>query len=308
MVTSYLSVRSSLDDLCDAFISYMQLEKSASQNTFESYALDLKRYLSFLNDKGIDQLENITSNHVRQWLQLLYNLGLVDSSRARNLSTVRSFHRFLIRELDTDHDPTTGIQGPRIHRPIPEVLTYDQIQDLLALPKTGTPFGLRDRAMFEVIYACGLRVSELLGLHKTNFRADGDFLLILGKGSKERLVPIGAPAKRAVQQYLLNGRPLLSKPKKRTDALFLNIRGEPLSRMGFWKILNGYLAEVSWKTRVTPHTFRHSFATHLLEGGADLRSVQEMLGHADISTTQIYTHVDREFLKEQIRSFHPRGH
>ena len=308
MVTTHLTFRSSLDELCDAFISHMQLNKSAPQNTIESYSLDLKRYLSFLNDKGIERLEDITGEHIRQWLQLLNNLGLVDSSRSRNLSTVRSFHRFLIRELDTDHDPTTGIQGPRIHRPIPEVLTYDQIKDLLARPKTSTPLGLRDHAMLEVVYACGLLVSELLSLKRTNLRANSDFLLILGKGSKERLVPIGAPAKKAIKEYLSSGRPQLSKPEKRTDSLFLNVRGEPLSRMGFWKILNGYLAEVPWKTRVTPHTFRHSFATHLLEGGADLRSVQEMLGHADISTTQIYTHVDREFLKEQIRSFHPRGH
>jgi integrase/recombinase XerD len=307
MVSVSPSVRASLWDLLDAYIGYIQLEKGAPNTTVDSYGLDLKRYITYLIDHGIERLEDITPDHVQKWLQLLHSLGLVDSSRARNLSTVKSFHRFLVKYLDVDFDPTTGIQGPRVHRPIPEVLTYQQIQDLLRQPDTGRPRGMRDRAMLETIYACGLRVSELLGLRKTDFRAGGEFLLVRGKGSKQRLVPIGTPAREAVNQYLLHGRPQLAKPLKRTDRLFLNARGEPLSRMGFWKILKGYLAMVPWKSRVVPHTFRHSFATHLLEGGADLRSVQEMLGHADISTTQIYTHVDREFLKEQIISFHPRG-
>lgn len=307
MITK-LSTRASLTDLLDAYLSYIQLEKGSSPNTSESYSLDLKRYISFLNDRGVDRLTDISPDHVRQWLHLLYSLGLVDSTRARNLSSVRMFHRFLVRELNIEHDPTAGIQGPRVRRPIPDVLTYGQIEDLLRLPDTNVPLGLRDRAMLEVVYACGLRVSELLRLQKTNLRSDGEFLLIMGKGSKERLVPMGIPARNALKQYFLRGRPLLAKPHKRSDILFLNNRGEPLSRMGFWKILNGYMSKVEWKAHVTPHTFRHSFATHLLEGGADLRSVQEMLGHSDISTTQIYTHVDRAFLKEQIRSFHPRGH
>jgi len=298
---------SSLDDLLGAFSSYIELEKGASPNTLDSYILDIKRYIVFLSELGIDEPEHITSNHIRQWLQLLNSLGLVDSSRSRNLSAVRAFHRFLNREMVTKSDATEGIQGPRVHRIIPDVLSYQQIQDLLNLPDTETPLGMRDRAMMEVLYACGLRISELLGLTKTSFRAKGEFLLVFGKGSKERLVPIGSPARNAMKQYLNHGRPQLAKPEKRTDIIFLNNRGEPLSRMGFWKILNGYLNKVPWKAHVSPHTFRHSFATHLLEGGADLRAVQEMLGHASISTTQIYTHIDREFLKEQITSFHPRG-
>jgi len=307
MMITHLSARAALNDLLEAYLGYVQLDKGSSANTVESYNLDLKRYISFLTDRGVDRLTDITPDHVRQWLHLLYSLGLVDSTRARNLSSVRMFHRFLVRELNVEHDPTAGIQGPRVRRPIPDVLTYRQIEDLLRLPDCNTPLGLRDRAMLEVVYACGLRVSELLKLQRTNLRSNGEFLLIMGKGSKERLVPIGIPARNALKRYMLQARPLLSKPQKRTDVLFLNHRGEPLSRMGFWKILSGYMTKVKWKAHVTPHTFRHSFATHLLEGGADLRSVQEMLGHADISTTQIYTHVDREFLKEQIRSFHPRG-
>jgi integrase/recombinase XerD len=298
---------SSLDNLLGAFSNYIELEKGASSNTLDSYVLDIKRYIEFLNDRGIDDPEAITADQIRQWLQLLNSLGLVDSSRSRNLSAVRAFHRFLNREMILKSDPTEGIQGPRVHRIIPDVLSYQQIQDLLNLPDTGTALGMRDRAMLEVIYACGLRISELLGLKKTSFRANGEFLLVFGKGSKERLVPIGTPARNAMKQYLNHGRPQLARPEKRTDIIFLNSRGEPLSRMGFWKILNNYLSKVSWKAHVTPHTFRHSFATHLLEGGADLRAVQEMLGHASISTTQIYTHIDREFLKEQITSFHPRG-
>jgi integrase/recombinase XerD len=298
---------SSLDDLLGAFSNYIELEKGASPNTLDSYILDVKRYIDFLNDQGIDDPEAITSNQIRQWLQLLNTLGLVDSTRSRNLSAVRAFHHFLNREMHTKSDPTEGIQGPRVHRIIPDVLSYQQIQDLLNLPDTGTVLGMRDRAMLEVIYACGLRISELLGLTKTSFRAKGEFLLVFGKGSKERLVPIGTPARNAMKQYLNHGRPQLAKPEKRTDIIFLNNRGEQLSRMGFWKILNGYLTKVPWKAHVSPHTFRHSFATHLLEGGADLRAVQEMLGHASISTTQIYTHIDREFLKEQITTFHPRG-
>jgi len=296
-----------MGDLLNNFSNYIELEKGASQNTLHSYILDVKRYIEFLNNLGIQEPERITSDHIRQWLQLLNSLGLVDSSRSRNLSAVRAFHRFLNREMITKSDPTEGVQGPRVHRIIPDVLSYRQIQDLLNLPDTEIPLGMRDRAMLEVLYACGLRISELLGLTKTSFRAKGEFLLVFGKGSKERLVPIGVPARNAMKQYLHQGRPQLAKPEKRTDIIFLNSRGEPLSRMGFWKILNGYLAKVTWKDRVTPHTFRHSFATHLLEGGADLRAVQEMLGHASILTTQIYTHIDREFLKEQITSFHPRG-
>jgi integrase/recombinase XerD len=307
MAITRLTTRTSLSDLLDGYLSYIQLDKGASHNTTESYQLDLKRYISFLNGQGVDRLEDISPDHVRKWLHLLFSLGLVDSTRARNLSAARMFHRFLIRELNVDHDPTAGIQGPRVRRPIPDVLTYDQIQNLLRLPDSGTLLGLRDRAMLEVVYACGLRVSELLGLRRTSLHSNGEFLLIMGKGSKERLVPIGLPARKALKQYLTEGRSQLVKHGKRTDILFLNSRGDPLSRMGFWKILHGYLAKVKWKAHVTPHTFRHSFATHLLEGGADLRSVQEMLGHSDISTTQIYTHVDREFLTEQIRSFHPRG-
>ncbi len=307
MTPSKLSRRATLRDLLDAFLGYLQLEKGASENTFDNYRLDLQRYVTYLEDQGIETINDVTSDHIRKWLQILHSLGLVDTTRARNLSTVRAFHKFLCRELDQDYNPTSGIQGPRVRRPIPDVMTYEQIQDLLALPDTDTPIGLRDRAMLEVLYACGLRISELLDLRVTHLRAGGDFLLIMGKGSKERMVPIGIPAKEATKNYMRKGRPQLAKPHKRTDALFLNVRGESLSRMGFWKILQGYLQKVPWKTRVTPHTFRHSFATHLLEGDADLRAVQEMLGHADISTTQIYTHIDREFLREQIITFHPRG-
>jgi len=307
MTTIATQASSILGDLLGAFSDYIEVEKSASPNTLDSYILDVKRYIAFLNELGIDELEAITSDHIQKWLRLLFDMGLVDSSRSRNLSAVRAFHRFLIREMITASNPTEGVQGPRVRRIIPDVLSYQQIQDLLKLPNTKTPLGMRDRAMLEVIYACGLRISELLGLTKTSFRAKGEFLLVFGKGSKERLVPIGTPARNAMKYYIAQGRPQLTKPEKRTDIIFLNSRGEPLSRMGFWKILKGYMTKVPWKARVTPHTFRHSFATHLLEGGADLRAVQEMLGHASISTTQIYTHIDREFLKEQITSFHPRG-
>jgi integrase/recombinase XerD len=307
MTPSTLSRRATLSDLLDAFLSYLQLEKGASDNTYDNYRLDLQRYVGYLEGKGVETLVGVTGDHIRKWLHILHSLGLVDTTRARNLSAVRAFHKFLCRELDLDYNPTSGIQGPRVRRPIPDVMTDGQIKKLMELPDTDTPIGLRDRAMLEVLYACGLRISELLDLRTTHLRAGGDFLLIMGKGSKERMVPIGIPAKEATRDYLRQGRPQLAKPHKRTDALFLNARGEQLSRMGFWKILQGYLRKVPWKTRVTPHTFRHSFATHLLEGGADLRAVQEMLGHADISTTQIYTHIDREFLREQIISFHPRG-
>ncbi len=307
MTPSKLSRRATLSNLLDAFLGYLQLEKGASENTFDNYRLDLRRYVTYLEDQGIETINGVTGDQVRKWLRILHSLGLVDTTRARNLSAVRAFHKFLCRELNLDINPTSGIQGPRVRRPIPDVMTYEQIQDLLALPDTETPIGLRDRAMLEVLYACGLRISEMLGLRTTHLRAGGDFLLIMGTGSKERMVPIGIPAKEATKSYMRKGRPRLAKPHKRTDALFLNVRGEQLSRMGFWKILHGYLGKVPWKAHVTPHTFRHSFATHLLEGDADLRAVQEMLGHADISTTQIYTHIDREFLREQIITFHPRG-
>lgn len=222
-------------------------------------------------------------------------MGLSANSVARNLSSIRGFYRFLIEENYIDYDPTETIDRPKLARRLPSVLSYDEIRKLIEMPDVRNHLGLRDRAMLETIYACGLRVSELLNLKLNDIHWQQEFVRIYGKGRKERLVPIARSALNWIQRYLDRARPLLDRFNRSDGALFLNVRGQGLSRMGFWKILNKYAEQADIRKEIHPHTFRHSFATHLLEGGADLRAVQEMLGHADISTTQIYTHIDRTF-------------
>jgi len=290
----------------EKYLNRLALERGLAQNTIDSYDRDLKRYLDYLNDQGGQDIARISPQAIDSFLGQLVKYGLSSSSLARNISAVRGFHRFLVSEGLSPNDPSENIEAPRLKRRLPEVLDVPQIESLLAQPDTSTAAGLRDRAMMETAYACGLRVSEMLALKASDLFFDQGFVRCFGKGSKERVIPIGRMARDWVRRYLEEARPRLLK-KVSSDILFLNIRGRPLSRMGFWKILRAYAQRAGIGKRVYPHILRHSFATHLLEGGADLRSVQEMLGHADISTTQIYTHVDREYLKEVHRQFHPRG-
>lgn len=288
------------------FIHYLQVERRLSPASVEAYRRDIRRYLHFLVSQGLSCRKDVKPKLVTAHLLSLRRRGLSPSSVARNFSAIRSFHRFLISEGLASRDCTEHLHAPRLWKRLPSVLHHCEVEKLLQQPDLSTPGGIRDRAMLELMYASGLRVSELLALKTSNLLLEIHFVRVLGKGLRERVVPVGREAVKWVERYLREVRPQLAEGMA-GEIIFLNMRGKKLSRMGFWKILKKYVAMADLKKAVSPHTLRHSFATHLLEGGADLRAVQEMLGHADISTTQMYTHVDREYLKEVHRTFHPRG-
>jgi len=290
----------------ERFLDFLAVERHLADNTLQAYALDLRRYLQFLQARGIPSIDQVTSNDVVDLLITLRDGGLSPRSVARNLSAIRMFHRFLVGEDLARGDPTINVDSPKITRKLPSVLDYPEVEKILQQPDLSEPLGLRDRAMLELLYATGVRVSELITLKQSDLFFNEGLIRVFGKGSKERLVPVGENAIHFVEKYRGAVRPLLVKGRRIGDSLFLNAQGKPLTRMGFWKILRRYVVQAGIQKEVTPHTFRHSFATHLIEGGADLRSVQEMLGHASIATTQIYTHLDREYLKEVHRNFHPR--
>jgi integrase/recombinase XerD len=291
----------------EQYLIFLRYEKNLSENSIEAYKRDLERYIAYLSARKIARPEEINESQISRLLQILSELGLTASSVARNLSSIRSFHRFLIAEELSTTDPTEHIQGPKLRRHLPSVLSFQEIESILKIIDTGKPTGLRDRAMIEILYASGLRISELLNLPLREIYFGEEFLRIFGKGSKERLVPVSARALSWMRSYLDRGRPFLDRHDRGKGYAFLSVRGTPMSRMGFWKIIHQYVQRSGIRKEVHPHTFRHSFATHLLEGGADLRAVQEMLGHADISTTQIYTHLDRSYLKQVYDQFHPRA-
>jgi len=291
----------------DQYLHYLRFEKNLSDNSILAYKTDLNRYIAYLSAQEIERPGHIQEKHIRRLIQLLTELGLRSASVARNLSSIRSFHLFLLSEDIVDTNPVEHIEGPKIRRHLPSVLSFQEVEIILKTIKTDIPYGIRDRAMIELLYASGLRISELLTLPIREIYFDQNFLRIFGKGSKERLVPTSSRALQWIHKYLDIGRPLLDKYKRSQGITFLSSRGKEMSRMGFWKILQKYILISGIKKEIHPHTFRHSFATHLLEGGADLRAVQEMLGHADISTTQIYTHLDRTYLKQVYQQFHPRA-
>jgi integrase/recombinase XerD len=290
----------------DEFLDYLRAEKNVAQNTVVSYAFDLRRYLEFLAEQNLNRPAQITGHHIRQFLAELVLAEYAATSVARQLSAIRMFHRYLIGERYCENDPTLSITLPRRAQKLPQVLTIHEIEQLLAQPDAGTPLGIRDRALLEFGYATGARVSEIIGVTLDDLFLDERLVRLFGKGSKERLVPIGDVAVQWITRYMEAVRPALTRGRRTESVLFLNARGGKLSRMGFWKILRHYLDAAKTKPHASPHTLRHSFATHLLEGGADLRAVQEMLGHANLTTTQIYTHLDRAYLKEVHRQFHPR--
>ena len=292
--------------LLERFTDFLSLEKGSADRTQEAYARDVARFVTFAIVKGIADPAGVTSRSLRDYIYHLKDLGLSPASIRRNVSAVRSYFRFLTNDGHLARDPSERIETPQRWRTLPDVLTVEEIQRLLAAPTMDDPLYFRDRAMLELAYGAGLRVSEWIGLGVKDALMDEGLVRVFGKGSKERLVPIGRNAIGSVAIYLRELRPRLERGGGK-GALFLNARGEPLSRMGAWKILRKYVERVGITKVVSPHTLRHSFATHLLEGGADLRAVQEMLGHADISTTQIYTHVDREYLRQVHRRYHPRA-
>lgn len=288
------------------FEDALALEEGASPRTIEAYRRDVLRCAAFLREQGITAAKDITPSALREFVYHLKDLGLAGSSIRRNISALRTWFRVMLAEGLVTHDPTERLDSPQRWRTLPEVLSVEEVTALLAAPQLEERLAFRDRAMLELAYGAGLRVSEWIGLALKDVLLDEGLLRVFGKGSKERLVPIGRSAIGAVAVYLRELRPVLEKGSGK-GILFLNGHGKPLTRMGAWKILRKYVEMAGIEKAVSPHTLRHSFATHLLEGGADLRAVQEMLGHADIATTQIYTHVDREYLRSVHRQFHPRS-
>ncbi|MFH1574408.1 MAG: site-specific tyrosine recombinase XerD [Acidobacteriota bacterium] len=285
--------------------TYLRVEKGFSHNSVQAYLRDLKKLAGFAGRKGIE-ITSMGKAEIALWLEELRAKGLSPQSAARATAAVRSFYRFLILDRAAQEDPTENLQLPRSLKPLPRFLSKGDVEALLAAPDTATPRGIRDRAMLELMYATGLRVSELVGLKPSQLDLDLGILSCVGKGSKERVVPLGEEAKRWVEQYLGAARAKLLG-RRTSRYLFVTRLGSRMSRQSFWKTIRNYGLQAGIRGRLKPHALRHSFATHLLESGADLRSVQMMLGHSDISTTQIYTHVTRERLKEIYRKFHPRA-
>lgn len=292
-----------------SYIYFLEIERSLAGNTVASYKLDILRYIDFLESMGITEPVMITQSHISQFLSMLHEIGLSPKSVSRNLTAIKGFHKFMTGELICPSNPSELIEMPKLARSLPDVLNTVEIEAILNQPDITKPLGIRDKAILETMYAVGTRVSELIGLRMNHLMAESGLIRVFGKGSKERIVPIGRHALLWIERYSKEARPELSArgKGKGNDVIFLNARGGAMSRMAIWNIVREYTRKAGITKDIHPHTFRHSFATHLLEGGADLRSVQEMLGHAFIATTQIYTHIDREYLKEVHRTFHPRG-
>lgn len=294
------------DDVKD-FLHYLIVERGLADNTVAAYRRDLEDYVAFLKEKeDLASLNQVARGQIIQYLMTLKQKGRASTTLARHIASVRSFHQFLLREKKTDQDPSVHVETPKTERKLPKVLSMQEVEALLNAPDPTTAFGLRDQAMLEVLYATGLRVSELVQLNIGDAHLTMGFVRCIGKGNKERIIPLGKVAAGSLERYLAKGRGALLK-RKQSDALFLNHHGGRLSRQGFWKILKKLAVQANIAKELTPHTLRHSFATHLLENGADLRAVQEMLGHVDISTTQIYTHVTKTRLKDIYTAYHPRA-
>jgi integrase/recombinase XerD len=295
-----------LDTSLDAFLDFLVIERGLVPNTIEAYGRDLRRYIDTLESLGIRTTGAVAEEAVEYHLARLSRRGLKASSRARTISAIRQFHRFLQREGLLNPGAAGDLTSPKRGKRVPKVLTIEQIERLMDQPDVSTPLGLRDRAMLELAYGAGLRVSELCGLSMDALIEGERLVRVKGKGGKERVVPYGRHAERAIARYLAAGRPALARHGQ-LPAVFLNHHGRPISRVGFYTKLRGYAAGAGIHSGISPHILRHSFATHLLQGGAELRYVQELLGHSDISTTQIYTSVDARHIIEVHRAFHPRG-
>jgi len=298
-------------DELDHYLQFIKLEKNLSEHSVSSYNNDLKRYLRFVaQGLQILQLKGITLNHIKKYLEELSAMDLSVSSVTRNISSIRGFHEFAVVEGLAESNPAELVELPKKTQKLPEVLTPEGVTAIIDIPNREVAVGIRNAAILETLYATGMRVSELTGLEQDNLFFEIGFIRVLGKGNKERLVPAGEASQLAIEHYIENVRPKYQsddEPQKSKNKLFLSQRGNPLSRMSIWNIVNDAAERADIKKNVSPHIFRHSFATHLLEGGADLRAVQEMLGHTSINTTEIYTHVDRSLLHQVHKEFHPRA-
>jgi integrase/recombinase XerD len=290
----------------EAFADFLAFDRGLADRTVTAYGRDLGRFVDFVADAGRGSPGQVTRDDVRDYMYELHGSGMAPTSIRRAQSALRTYFGFLLAEGRVEEDPTERMAAPKVARTLPDTLSREEVERLVEAPDATHRLYWRDRAILEMLYGSGLRVSELTGLGLRDVDADEGLVLVFGKGSKERLVPLGGAAGRALDRYLREVRPGLEKGKGK-GRIFLNGRGTPLSRTSVWTLVKASAERAGIEKSISPHTLRHSFATHLLEGGADLRAVQELLGHADISTTQIYTHVDREYLREVHRSFHPRG-
>lgn len=288
------------------FLVHLQLEKSLSMNTIQAYGLDLEKLIQFIEirgqKKGPDQL---TLQDLQEYIKWIAELGMSERSQARIISGIKSFYKYCLQEEITKKDPTELLTSPKLKRTLPDTLTFEEIESIILQIDLSKPEGMRNKAMLETLYSCGMRVSEIINLKKSNLYLDVGFVRVIGKGDKERLIPIGAAAIKYLQIYLQEVRVHAEIAKGAEDVVFLNRRGNKLSRVMVFYIIKELAQKANIQKNISPHTFRHSFATHLVEGGADLRAVQEMLGHESITTTEIYTHLDRNFLRETLKKFHP---
>lgn len=299
------------DTALKQYLQFIKLEKGLADNSAESYENDLRRYLKFISEElKIKDLGGVTLSHIEKYLDQLTELELAVSTIARNISSIRSFHEFAVVEKLAEANPAELVELPKQAQNLPDVLSADEVERIINQADRTTNAGIRDAAILETLYASGMRVSELTGLEMDSLFFEIGFIRVIGKGNKERLVPVGEQAQLSVEHYIETARPDFfnsKQPEKSKNKLFLNQRGGPLTRMSVWNIVNKYSQKANIDKNVSPHVFRHSFATHLLEGGADLRAVQEMLGHSSILTTEIYTHVDRSLLHQVHKEFHPRA-
>ncbi|WP_333871086.1 site-specific tyrosine recombinase XerD [Desulforamulus putei] len=291
----------------EEFIHYLAVERGLAQNTLASYRIDLNQYLSHLRRQGVTSPAQTERNHILSYLYKLQKEGKAPATISRHLAAIKHFYRFLLAEGVISEDHTASLESPKLAQRLPKVLSTTEVETLLSQPQLADPAGIRDKAMLELLYATGIRVSELVSLNLQDVDLDMGYIRCFGKGSKERIVPLGSVAIHYVREYLSRSRVKLTRGKAEHPALFVNVQGKRLTRQGFWKIIKKYAREGKIDKPITPHTLRHSFATHLLENGADLRAVQEMLGHADISTTQIYTHLTKIRLREVYTNAHPRA-
>ncbi|UUZ79525.1 site-specific tyrosine recombinase XerD [Paenibacillus sp. P26] len=289
------------------FIRFLSDERGLARNTLDSYERDLLQYIEYLDAAGIRNLKESGKVHIAGYLLKLKQMGRATATVTRSMVSIRAFYQYLVRERRLDQDPSMHMEIPKLEKRSPKVLTVEEVETLLQAPPSATPNGQRDKAMLESLYATGIRVTELIMLDVDSVNPEMGFIRCIGKGGRERVVPLGGIASECLKEYITSTRPKLMKHSAEEAALFINHLGTRITRQGFWKIIKRYAADSGIRQEITPHTLRHSFATHLLENGADLRSVQEMLGHADISTTQIYTQVTRSKLKEVYDRAHPRA-
>ena len=293
-------------DAVKNFINFLTVERGLADNTLIAYESDLKDLQIFLTKSSFPAIDKLEYDHIMSYLYSLKKQGLATSSLARKVATIKSFYKFMLVEGQINNNPVSYLESPKLGKRLPEVISYDEVDKLLAQPNGIRPADLRDKSILELLYATGMRVSELIGLNMGDVNLEHGFIRCLGKGSKERIIPLGKKANSAITAYLHKGRVKLTK-NSNEQSLFVNSRGKRLTRQGIWKIINHYTRQAGIDKLLTPHTLRHSFATHLLENGADLRSVQELLGHVDITTTEIYTHITEQRVKSVYNSAHPRA-